>query len=396
MYQRAKLGKVVVAMSGGVDSSVAALLLQREGYEVVGVTMKLYSLDESALPADHQGCCTLDDVEDARAVCRKLGISHYVLNMEREFRSHVMDYFVSEYQSGRTPHPCIACNDKIKFSHLMGRADILNADFVSTGHYAQIDRTPEGFVLRKAVDHGKDQSYVLFGMNQEQLARTLMPVGAYPKEEIRRLALEAQLVTADKPDSQDICFVPLGDYKTFLREQTSTVAGEIVDLEGSVLGHHEGIEFYTIGQRRGLGISQGEPRYVVRLEPAANRVVVGPEAALYSTEMWVSGVNFINGRGRALEEPTAVGVKIRYKSYEAAAELYPCGDQARGGRSHGDQALVRFREPQRSVTPGQAAVFYQGDVLLGGGTIETSEQPAGKPANERAEAQSSERSPAVV
>ncbi len=365
MDDGAKPGKVVVAMSGGVDSSVAALLLLRQGYEVVGVTMKLYSLDESALAEGHQGCCTLDDVEDARAVCRTLGIPHYVLNMEREFRSQVMDYFISEYQKGRTPHPCIACNDKIKFSHLMSRADVLDADFVATGHYAQIDRVSDGFVLRKAVDHSKDQSYVLFGMGQEQLSRTLMPVGAYAKPDIRRLALESRLLTADKPDSQDICFVPLGDYKAFIREQTSTVGGEIVDVDGSVLGEHQGIEFYTIGQRRGLGISQGEPRYVIRLEPDANRIVVGPEEALYTEEMWVSEVNYIQGKGVISDgEPVPVDVKIRYKSFEVAADLHP----------RGDRALVRFREPQRSVTPGQAAVFYQGDVLLGGGRIEASDE----------------------
>ena len=361
--------RVVVAMSGGVDSSVAALLLQREGYDVVGVTMKLYSLDESELPPDHQGCCTLDDVEDARSVCRKLGIPHYVLNMEREFQTNVMDYFISEYRQGRTPHPCIACNDKIKFSRLMDRADALNAGFVATGHYARVQWSGDGYALRKAVDHSKDQSYVLFRMTQAQLSRTLMPVGDFPKEDIRRLALEAGLVTADKPDSQDICFVPLGDYKAFLKERTATTPGEIVDLDGAVVGGHEGIEFYTVGQRRGLGVSQGEPRYVVRLEPENNRVVIGPEHALYTSEMSVSNVNYTSGT--PLQFPASVGIKTRYKAFEAEALLHPLG----GG------ALVKFREPQRSVTPGQAAVFYKGDVVLGGGTIEGTNRPAGQSAN---------------
>lgn len=351
-------------MSGGVDSSVAALLLHRAGWDVVGVTLKLYSLDEATLPADHQGCCTLDDVEDARSVCRRLGIPHYVLNMEREFHDRVMDYFVGEYRRGRTPHPCIACNDKIKFSQLMSRADALGAQYVATGHYARVTRTPEGATLHKGIDHTKDQSYVLFGMTQAQMARTLLPVGGYRKDEIRDMALDAGLITADKPDSQDICFIPLGDYREFLRQRSEGIPGEIVDLEGRTLGTHLGIEYYTVGQRRGLGSLpyNEEPRYVVRLDAAANRVVVGPESALYAGEAWLSGVNYVSGHPPA--DGTPVAVKIRYKAYEAPATLHP--------RPHG--ALVRFREPQRAVTPGQAAVFYDGDTLLGGGTIEPPEE----------------------
>ena len=360
MTKNSSVGRVVVAMSGGVDSSVAALLLHRAGWDVIGVTLKLYGLDEDELPADHQGCCTLDDVEDARSVCRRLGVPHYVLNMEREFHDRVMEYFVDEYRRGRTPHPCIACNDKIKFSQLMARADALGAQFIATGHYARIARTPEGATLHKGVDHAKDQSYVLFGMTQAQLSRTLLPVGGHRKDDIRQMALDAGLITADKPDSQDICFIPLGDYREFLRQRTEGISGEIVDLEGRMLGTHQGIEYYTVGQRRGLGSLpySEEPRYVIRLDAAANRVIVGPECALFAREACLSGVNYVSSC--PLPEGTPVSVKIRYKAYEAPATLHP----------RPDGAIVRFLEPQRAVTPGQAAVFYDGDTLLGGGTIE--------------------------
>ena len=351
-------GRVVVAMSGGVDSSVAALLLARQGYEVIGVTLRLYSEERAEAAPLSRGCCTLEDIDDARRVCAAIGARHYVVNAEREFRAAVIDHFLAEYARGRTPHPCIACNDMIKFSFLLDRALAMDADAIATGHYARAKRDADGTVrLLKAVDPSKDQSYVLFGLRQDQLRRLLLPVGHYTKTELRELAREAGLGVADKPDSQDICFIPAGDYREFLSMHREAVPGDIVDMDGAVLGAHEGVDRYTVGQRRGIGIASSAPLYVVRLEPEARRVVVGPETALFAPGLTAEGVNWV--RGAPPEGPVEATVKIRYKAAESPAVVEPT---ERG-------ANVWFFEPQRAVTPGQAAVFYAGDELLGGGFI---------------------------
>ena len=350
--------KVVVAMSGGVDSSVAALLLKQAGYDVIGVTMKLYSLDQADLPAYYRGCCTVDDVEDARRVCQRLGVPHYVFNVQREFQEHVIDYFTSEYQRGKTPHPCIACNDKIKFSFLLHRAQALGAGYVATGHYARIVSSPDGFRLLRAVEPDKDQSYVLFGTGQEQLAHMLIPVGWYPKDRVRQMAVEASFPNAHKPDSQDICFIPLGDYREFLSQRVTSRPGHIVDSQGNLLGEHQGVQFFTVGQRRGLGLVSHQPMYVVGIDPDRDEVMVGPEEELYLEGLWTSQASYVIGR--CPEFPMEITVKVRYKSPEVPATLYP----------EGPGALVRFHQPQRAITPGQAAVFYQGEEVLGGGFID--------------------------
>ena len=346
-------------MSGGVDSSVAALLLAREGYDVVGVTMRLWSEEDGETATGHRGCCSIEDIEDARRVCRTLGVPHYVLDVRREFRAHVMDYFIAEYQRGRTPHPCIACNDRIKFDFLLRRAAMMDADYVATGHYARVVRAEDGWSLRCGVDAGKDQSYVLFGLGQEQLGRVLLPVGEYSKAAIRELAREAGLHLADKADSQEVCFIPGGDYREFLRRHVEPRPGVLVDTAGRTLGEHEGVEFFTVGQRRGLGVATGERLFVTEVEPSTGRVVLGSADDLAKQGARVGRVSWV--KGQAPGGGVRAAVKIRYNGRALPATLEPSGD---GG------AVAWFDEPQRAVTPGQAAVFYNGDEVLGGGFID--------------------------
>ena len=353
-------------MSGGVDSSVAALLLKREGYDVIGVTMRLWSEEQEEQPRLNQRCCSVRDVDDARRVCDVLGVPHYVQNFEREFQKYVIDYFVREYERGRTPHPCLACNDRIKFDFLLRRAVFLDADYIATGHYARIRREDGTARLLTGLDASKDQSYVLFTLTQAELARLLLPIGEYEKEYVRDLAAEAGLPVAGKPDSQEICFIPDDNYRKFVKDRSRTVPGEIVDGLGNVLGEHKGIQFYTVGQRRGLGLNGNteSPLYVTGIDTGTNRVTVGPEVELMRSELWASRVNFVVGDEP--DRPLEVEAKIRYRAGAAAATVTP----------RGDWAEVEFHSPQKAVTPGQAVVFYQGDEVLGGGYIEVGPTPA--------------------
>ena len=353
--------KVLVAMSGGVDSSVAAYLLQQQGFECIGVTMKLYNNSIAGLPSGNgHTCCSLDDVEDARSVAYRLGIPHYVFNFADDFEEKVIQKFVSEYRRGFTPNPCIDCNRYLKFGHLYRRAKELECDCIATGHYAQIetDETSGHLLLKKAADRTKDQSYVLYSLTQEQLAHTMFPLGGMTKAEVRKIAEEQGFVNARKHDSQDICFVPDGDYLAFLERYTGekSVPGNLVDIEGNVLGKHRGAAGYTIGQRRGLGLAMPQPVYVCRKDMEENTVTVGLEADLYSRRLTAEDWNWIvpppDGGFRA-------DAKIRYSQTEHSAFI-----QAENGK-----VSITFDEPQRAISPGQAAVLYQGDVVLGGGTI---------------------------
>jgi tRNA-specific 2-thiouridylase len=352
-------------MSGGVDSSVAGYLLRQQGYDVIGVTMKVWPQDCISRAEDK--CCGPQAVADARAVAHSLGIPHYVVDEADQFERTVIDYFASEYQAGRTPNPCVMCNEKLKFGNLWGKAQALGCDYIATGHYAIIEQESDRAVLRKGVDPRKDQSYFLFSLRQPQLRRALTPLGALLKPEIRRIARSLGLKVADKADSQEICFVPGNDYKAFLRSHLGEHEfhrGEIYDVEGNFVGEHEGIEFFTIGQRKGLPGGSLQPRYVVDLDPDANRVIVGDADDLIVDEFEVDRVNWHPSAGIAgpgpWHAPVEATVKIRYSHPGTSAALTPLEN----GR-----ARIRLREPQRAVTPGQAAVFYDDDRVLGGGWI---------------------------
>ncbi len=346
-------------MSGGVDSSVAACLLQEQGYEVCGATLHLYDNADAGIRS--RTCCSLKDVEDARAVAYRLGIEHYVFNFGPEFRRDVMERFARGYACGETPNPCIDCNRFIKFGKMLERAKLLGMDCIATGHYARVeyDRSRGRYLLKKAKDVSKDQTYVLYSLTQDGLAHTLFPLGSLLKSEVRRIAEEHGFVNAKKPDSEDICFVPDGNYAGFLEHKMglSSEPGNFVDCAGNVIGRHRGLLHYTVGQRKGLG-SFGEPKYVVRKDAAANTVVLGGNSDLACSSFTVGEVNWISVA--CLPGPAEADVKVRYSQKAFPAEVIPLPD----GR-----AEVRFQEPQRAVAPGQAAVFYQGDEVLGGGTI---------------------------
>lgn len=351
--------RVLLGMSGGVDSSVAGYLLREQGYDVVGVTMKVWPQDCISRAEDK--CCGPQAVADARNVAHSLGIPHYVVDEADQFERLVIDYFSSEYRAGRTPNPCVMCNEKLKFGNLWQKAEALGCDYIATGHYAIIEHHADHAVLRKGADARKDQSYFLFSLRQPQLRRALTPLGAMSKPAIRDIARSLGLKVADKVDSQEICFVPGNDYKAFLRSHLGEGEfheGGIYDLEGNFLGEHGGIEMFTIGQRKGLPGGSAQPRYVVDIDPDTNRVIVGSAEDLVAEEFEIDRVNWVS-RGVSAE-PIEVTVKIRYSHLGTKATLFPLP---------GERARIELHEPQKAITPGQAAVFYDGDVVLGGGWI---------------------------
>ena len=353
--------KALIGMSGGVDSSVAALLMLEKGFACIGATMRLYGGD-SVSPEGSKTCCSLDDVEDARAVAHRLGIRHYVFNFTEEFRRQVMDKFVDTYYEGGTPNPCIDCNRYLKFGKLLQRAEELGCDTVVSGHYARVERDPNSgrYLLKRAADRAKDQTYFLACLTQEQLSRIQFPLGELTKEEVRRIAEAHGFVNARKHDSQDICFVPGGDYTAFLTEYTGKPLepGDFLNQQGQIVGRHRGTVCYTIGQRKGLGISLGEPAYVTGKDMAAGTVTVGPNEALFSRELWAKDWVFFPFE--ELKEPMAVTAKIRHSQFDQPATVYP---------EENGLARVVFDEPQRAISPGQAVVLYRGDTVIGGGTI---------------------------
>lgn len=346
--------KVVLGMSGGVDSSVSAYLLKEEGYEVIGVTLALI---------DEKHSCRAKNIEDAKAVCDKLGIEFKLLHFEDIFEKEVIEYFIEEYKQGRTPNPCVMCNKKIKFGKLMEVAEEMGADYLATGHYALIEKDEKTgrYTLSKADDDNKDQSYFLYNLTQEQLSKTLMPLSGYKKEEVRKIAEKLDLVVAKKKDSEDICFIPDNDPQEFINSRIgeNTTPGEFLDINGNVLGQHKGISNYTLGQRRGLGIALGKRVFVQDIIPEKNQVIIAEDKDLYKSKLWAKDVNFITID--KLEEPMEVEAKIRYSKNVAPAIIKP-------GREN--MVEVEFISPQRAITKGQSVVFYKGNTVVGGGIIE--------------------------
>lgn len=356
-------GSVMLGMSGGVDSSAAAAVLLEQGYEVVGVTMQIWPDMAEERQQVEGGCCSLSAVDDARMVAGKLGIPYYVLNFKDVFQQKVIDYFNKEYLIGRTPNPCIACNRFVKFEAMLQKAVSMDIDYVATGHYARIgfDEASGRYLLKKSVTAAKDQTYALYTMTQEQLSKTLFPIGDFTKDKVRELAGEIGLTVASKPDSQEICFVEDNDYGRYISENTDAdiKPGYFIDHDGNRLGMHKGIIHYTIGQRKGLGISFGKPMFVVAIRPEENTVVLGDEIEVFSPELTASDLNYISID--ELRDEMKVTAKIRYSAKEAAAVIRPLAD----GR-----VSVLFDEPQRAITPGQSVVFYNKDVIVGGGVID--------------------------